>query len=489
MDFFKLSHPLFCTSAILVADLVLWRVVARRRSHWKTAVRSALFLLFSAVLLGAGLTPLNPVINEFDGGERTVAVIIGIAWWLFGARALTGLTILLLESRIERKGHLLQDLIGAGVFLVALVAAAGYVLDLPVKGLLATSGAVAIILALAVQSSLADVFSGIVLNATKPFRVDDVINIDGDEGKVIEIDWRSTYLLTSAGSMVVIPNAMAAKTRIVNLSRPNHFHSVTVTVELPVQLRPSLVLDSLNKAMKGCRELMAEPEGSVVVKKSGLKSVEYEVTGYVHSRERRGSAKNQLHDLIYRQLAASESVRQSAAQPVATTRQLAALDSINALRTLSFEDRLELESHMRLSSYPAGAVILQLGVVPDALLILESGVVTVTVERSDGPYELGRMGPGELMGEGGIIDGSLTAVRFTALTDCVIYQIDSNDILANFDEQSELQRALAEISRTRTRTRETLLQHRPQEALPTGLLQWFRGRVAKPHRDDRVRRS
>ena len=489
MDFLKLPHPLFWTAAILVADIIIWRLIAQTHSHWKTAIRSALFLLFSAALLGAGLTPLNTVPDQFGGAEHTLAVTLGIAWWLFGARAVTGLMILLLESRIERKGHLLQDLIGAGVFLIALVAAAAYILDLPVKGLLATSGAVAIILALAVQSTLADVFSGIVLNATKPFRVDDVIGIDGVEGKVVEIDWRSTYLLTSAGSMVVIPNAMAAKTRIVNLSRPDHFHSVTVTVELPVRLRPASVLDSLSKALKGCRELMSEPEGSAVVKKSGLRSVEYEVTGYVHSRDRRGIARNQLHDLIYRQLAASESVRQSSAHPIATTRQLAALDSVNALRTLSSEDRLELEQHMRLSSYPAGAVILELAVVPEALLIVESGVVTVTIERSDGPFELGRMGPGELMGEGGVAGESPTAVRFTALTDCVIYRVDRTDITANFDEHSELRRALVELVRTRTKAREPLLQHRPLEDTPTGLLHWFRGRVNKPRDTGKGRHS
>lgn len=487
MDFLKLSHPLIWTVAFLVADLVLWRLIPDARSHWKTAIRSSLFVLFSAALLGAGLTPLNPVPDQFDGAERTVAITLSIAWWLFGARALTGLMILLLESRIERKGHLLQDLIGAGVFLVALVAAAAYILDLPVKGLLATSGAVAIILALAVQSTLADVFSGIVLNATKPFRVDDVINIDGIEGKVIEIDWRSTYLLTSSGSMVVIPNAMAAKTRIVNMSRPNHFHSVTVTVELPVRLRPASVLDSLSKALKGCRELMSEPEGSVVVTKSGLRSVEYEVTGYVHSRDRRSVARNQLHDLIYRQLAASESVRQNSAHSIAATRQLAALDSVSALRTLSAEDRVELEQHMRLSSYPAGAVILQLAVVPDALLIVESGVVTVTIERQDGPYELGRMGPGEIMGEGGVIDETPTAVRFTALTDCVIYRIDRSDIAATFGEHSELRRTLVELARNRTKAREPLLLHRPLEQTPSGLLHWFRGRVSKPRVTEKVR--
>lgn len=479
MAFVQFSHPLICASVFLVIDLALWRLIDLHHPHWKIAIRSALFLLYSAALLDAGLTPLNPVPEHFIGPEQVCATALAIVWWLFGARAVTALTSLLLESQIERKGHLLQDLLGAGIFLLAIVAAAAYVLDLPVKGLLATSGAVAIILALAVQSTLADVFSGIVLNATKPFRVDDTIAIDGVEGKVVEIDWRSTYLLTAAGSMVVIPNAMAAKTRIVNLTRPDHFHPVVVTVELPVRLRPAHVLDSLHKALKGCREMMLEPEGGAVVKKSGLRSVEYEVTGYVRSRDRRGTARNQLHDLIYRQLAASEAVRDNFTRTVATSRQAAALDSVNVLRTLPVDDRNELEQHMRLSSYPAGAVILPLGVIPDALLIVESGVVTVIVERLDGPHELGRMGPGELMGEGGIVGQAKTVVRFMALTDCVVYRIDRTDLDPRFAEDSELYDALATLIHQRTQVRETILQHRPTEAAASGWLHWFRQRVSR----------
>ncbi|KZS00481.1 Uncharacterized protein APZ42_003193, partial [Daphnia magna] len=107
---------------------------------------------------------------------------------------------------------------GAVIFLVAIVAAAGYVMQLPVKGLLATSGAMAIIVGLALQSTLADVFSGIILNTTKPYQLDDWISIDGTEGKVIEIDWRATHLLTGQGSTAVIPNSVAAKAKIINSS-------------------------------------------------------------------------------------------------------------------------------------------------------------------------------------------------------------------------------------------------------------------------------
>ena len=53
------------------------------------------------------------------------------------------------------------------IYLAAVFAIIAYVLDLPVQGLLATSGAVAIVLGLALQSTLSDVSSGIVLDISR----------------------------------------------------------------------------------------------------------------------------------------------------------------------------------------------------------------------------------------------------------------------------------------------------------------------------------
>lgn len=74
---------------------------------------------------------------------------------------------------------------------------------LPVGALLATSGAVAIVVGLALQSALGDAFSGIVLNLTRPYRIGDWIVVDSAlEGQVIETNWRAASLcICSCGLM------------------------------------------------------------------------------------------------------------------------------------------------------------------------------------------------------------------------------------------------------------------------------------------------
>ena len=140
-----------------------------------------------------------------------------------------------------------------------MVAAAGYVLQLPVKGLLATSGVMAIVIGLALQSTLADVFSGIVLNTTRPYQIGDSISIDGTEGKVLDIDWRATRLLTGSGSLAVIPNSVAAKARLLNHSRPADVNGVSICVVVPAKVRPKRVFDALEKPCRAPAQSSPHP--------------------------------------------------------------------------------------------------------------------------------------------------------------------------------------------------------------------------------------
>lgn len=167
------SHPLIAGLALLLLDILAWRLLPASPRPWRVAARLGLFLLYSWVLISAGLSPLLPPPGA-DSAEGLAGTALEILWWLYGARTLTVVLGLVLIGRSGHTGRLLQDVLGALIFLLALVAAAAYVLQLPVKGLLATSGAMAIVVGLALQSTLADVFSGIILNTTRPYQLDEI---------------------------------------------------------------------------------------------------------------------------------------------------------------------------------------------------------------------------------------------------------------------------------------------------------------------------
>ncbi|MFJ5296460.1 Crp/Fnr family transcriptional regulator [Pseudomonas sp. NPDC088368] len=116
---------------------------------------------------------------------------------------------------------------------------------------------------------------------------------------------------------------------------------------------------------------------------------------------------------------------------------------------------------------------------PDALYIIESGVMSVSIQRPDGWLEIGRMGPGELFGETGFVDGTPTAGRFCAYTDCMIYRIDKADLEPWLQEHSELIGALAGLAKFRTKARASMLDVKPVITDPSGFMGWLRKNVTR----------
>ncbi len=191
------------------------------------------------------------------------------------------------------------------------------------------------------------------------------------------------------------------------------------------------------------------------------------MTGYVKSRDRCSAVRNQLFDLIHRQLASTET-RQDQVRPA--NRQSAVLNSVGALRMLSEADRAELERNMRLSAFAAREVVLAQDVVPDALYIIESGVVSAAIQRGDSWLEIGRMGPGELIGESGFVDQTPTLARFSAYTDCMIYSIQRADLEPWLHEHRELIGALAGLQKFRAKAKASVLESKPPVADTSGFV-------------------
>ncbi|MGF6693824.1 small-conductance mechanosensitive channel [Metapseudomonas resinovorans] len=465
------NHPLVFGVALLLLDLLVWRSIPVEQRTWRVLCRAVLFLLFSALIIDAGLNPLQPP-PWTDTTLNLVATALEIVWWLFCARTLT-VVLGLLMPRIGHAGRLLQDLLGAVIFLVAVVAAAAYVMQLPVKGLLATSGVMAIVIGLALQSTLSDVFSGIVLNTTKPYQLDDWISIDGTEGKVVEIDWRATHLLTSQGSTVVIPNSVAAKTKVHNFSRPYELTGVSISLRVPTQVRPRRVLDALEKTVQGISVLLTSPKPKVAIKGSDLESVEYEASGFIRTGENKTEVRNLMYDLAHRHLEAAGIAFSSDSVPQPWSRSRLLLEDVKIFRALSSEEKDELSQVMAPLAFSAGQVVLDVGEVSDGLLVIGTGVISAAVPDGAGMIEAGRMGPGEILGEEGIANDVPSRARFTALTSCVLYRVERDAIRSCLEERIEVRAALTRLRAFREQASRNLLLQKPQAIRKGGFLSWL----------------
>jgi small conductance mechanosensitive channel len=85
--------------------------------------------------------------------------------------------------------------------------------------LAAVIGAAALAIGLALQGTLGNVASGILIAVLRPYRIDDFVEINGHEGTVIDLDIFFTEIETLDDRRILVPNGEALSNSIVNYCR------------------------------------------------------------------------------------------------------------------------------------------------------------------------------------------------------------------------------------------------------------------------------
>lgn len=228
-------------------------------------------------------THIRRLVDEsYRGFSSVILDLLTIAWWCLAGWILSTLAkrlfhqILFPRDGQPRRRKILADLTAALIYLGTFIGILKYGLHQPVSGLLATSGIAALVLGLALQSTLADLFSGIALNIESPFRAGDWITVDGgNAGQVIEINWRSTRIRDPLGNVVVVPNSQIAKTRVTNHSMHRKTHGGTIVIDFDADASTALVSDLLIAAARDIGTVLTDPPPEVSILEIRRKMVTY----------------------------------------------------------------------------------------------------------------------------------------------------------------------------------------------------------------------
>jgi small-conductance mechanosensitive channel len=447
--------PLVVAFGLMVLGGLTAHFSLKNHPFARAIIRVITLILLTVVLVSADIVPYQPL--RFTGTPWLDAVhgALKVAWWLFTAWFLVGFlrAFVIVEHR-PREGKLLQDLLAGLIYLVAAFAIIAYVFDLPIQGLLATSGAVAIILGLALQSTLGDVFSGVVLSFSRPYRPGDWISLEGGtDGRVIELNWRATHVLTGKRDLAIVPNSTIAKSKIVNISSPSGIHGVTITVQLDAKTPPATGTEILEHAILNCRLIVATPAPSVTIKSINATCTEFEITFFVEELASSTRAQNQLFDLIFRHLAVAGvdlATAQDQPEPVIgdqasrklTTGRERLLELVAIFASLTTDERKAIAAKLKQKSYDGGETLVESGTVLHSLFIVGTGVVSLTREESEGEIELLRIGPGDHFGEIGMLTGAPATAKISALIPATVYELAKDDLSPILEARAEVSQGL-----------------------------------------------
>jgi small-conductance mechanosensitive channel len=427
--------------ALLLAATVIALVSLRKRAPVFYIAGEALLLVAIGVFLFMhGVAPL-PQDDSFPAGALgTWLQALTIIWWLIGARLVVAVLIVVRgRDPRSREARLFSDLTAAVIYITTVLIILNSILKFPITGLLATSGVIAIILGLALQNTLADVFSGIAVGLETPFHVGDrVLVADDVEGVVVQINWRSIRIRTDGDDLATIPNSIVAKGRIINRSVPTTRRSASVEISVPVEANPETVLELLRHATLLCPAILSSPVPSMALKRSGVRSASYAVYFSVKDSSELGSAKSallvQMRRMLYRGGIGSSAAAETNAGLLA---------SLVIFESLSPAEIEQLAENLIVHDVEPGDVIFQQGSTDRSIYVVRRGVLEAVRRDTAGNDEkLGRLGAGEYVGELGLITGMPRPVTIIAITRGLILELPGESLCKLLDSNAALNAAM-----------------------------------------------
>ena len=229
-DFIFTAFILFFSLLLALLFYFILRKYAAKAAderHKSIAGALALPVFFGVVLAGAYLAVLRlPQLAFVTVLLKVLGVLVGV----FSSIRLIGALV----ERYARERIVYKSLIGmrrivnAFIYVIAIIIVIG-LLGYDVTALAAGFGISALVVALALQSTLSNYFAGIYITMERSIKIGDYVELEGGlSGFVEEITWRSTKIRTLLDNLVIIPNAKLAESIITNYYDPTREMNIRI---------------------------------------------------------------------------------------------------------------------------------------------------------------------------------------------------------------------------------------------------------------------
>ncbi len=143
------------------------------------------------------------------------------------------------------------------------------------------AGALSVGIGFGLQDVIKNFVSGIIILFERPFKVGDWVILGGEEGKIKQINIRSTELETWTRRSVIIPNATLISSSLVNLTHGNNWQRQAISVGVSYDSDADQVTQILLECAKSSKKVAKIPAPYVIFKDFASSSLDFEVRFYV----------------------------------------------------------------------------------------------------------------------------------------------------------------------------------------------------------------
>jgi branched-chain amino acid transport system substrate-binding protein len=408
--------------------------------------RSRLFFpLFISIVLFAVYWPFRrQALMLGDVNVRDYVLFAAEAALIFfGVRFVDTLIfdVLFARKRNVVAPQLLRGIVALVLYFFLFTAALTSIFSLDVKGFLTGTTIIAAVLALALQETLGNLFSGIALHMEDSYEVGDVVHSGDYFGMVEGVSWRATKLRGYNNQVIILPNSVIARERLEVFPRDN-LNARTLQFGIDYHIAPATVIGILTQAASHVEGVAREMRCFARVGGFTDSAVVYEIKYFMRDFSARDRIDADIRKAVWYALKRNEipfafpvRVHQeytppSALREVSMEEIANRLDEVDVLSPLSKQARATLAAATRVHFYSKGEAIIRHGTMGESMFVVHSGEVSVRVPEADSTdwHQIADLGPGSVFGEMALLTGEMRTADVVASTDVVALEIAKDSL-------------------------------------------------------------
>ncbi len=399
--------------------------------------------------------------NYIDSFFRIIKIIL---WMAITIASVRFIAYLILRAAYRNSPHpdfssLLKTVSSIVVYIIAffIIFQVQYP-DVPLSPLFTGSTILGLVVGLALQETLGNLFAGIAMQADQPFQVGDVVSMPGRGTGVVEsVSWRGVKIRTFQNKLLVLSNSVLGK-EILEVAPKGNVNARLVFFNTEYTFSPTKTIHAVREAVRQVENVSHKIRPIVRIRDLAASGIDWEIKywlddyakynetdalirqriWYVFQREKISFAFPAL--TLYKASEISEIAPEEVVNTIAER-----LNRLSIIAPLSDEETEQLASASKSRVYAPGEAIVRKGQEGNSMFVILRGSVKVQIPEDNFQKTVNRLGENDFFGEMSLLTGEPRSASVIAEEETEVLQIRKEALKPIFENNPELVQSICEL--------------------------------------------
>lgn len=373
---------------------------------------------------------------------------------------------------------LLLDIVIIIIYALVLLTLLSTFFHVDIAPFIATSAVLSMIIGLALQDTLSNIFAGLAMQIDHPFGIGNWIKIGDMTGKIVEINWRTTKIITGNSELVSFPNNILSKTHVINYSPPEPQLASVQFIGISYSIPPDIVQQNIMEILDSNDEILKDPVPVIGIESYEDSSIKYFIRYFIKDF----TGKKAIATMVFKQLwykfnrtsieipfpirniyikDNKEDIQNKEELKKHIKNMLKQVDFLDALQKKDLEFLANLS---KLELYTKGEILFKQGEQGSDFYIINCGKVLVSIKKEDGEdIIIATLTKGDFFGELSLLTGEKRSatIYFDEYTELIV--LTKEALSPILQKNPSLIEVISRIIAIREAEKKETLEHRRDE--------------------------